>query len=293
MLGLVLSGGGLYGAAHVGVLQGLQELGIRPDFVVGTSAGALVGGLWASGMSPARLHEFTMSLGPRDLPLDWRSISHSLVGRRALPDRVISDAPLARKLVACVGAMTTRTTEAPCYIVATSLNHRRAAVFGPALTMTPEWTSRFGLCSWASDIPLVTAMRASIAVPGLFRPVMLDAHLLVDGGVVDDYPMDVAIVAGATRIIGVRIQDRSLDVTHETAMPDILSTAVKSLSLMLEDSSWVRRSWVTEQFGVTSVEIPVSVSGIGVAEFSGLATLIDRGLTETRLRAQDLRAVAA
>lgn len=293
MLGLVLSGGGLYGAAHVGVLEGLEELDIHPDFVVGTSAGALVGGLWASGVGPAQLHDFTTSLGPRDLPLDWRSISHSLVGRRSLPDRIISDGPLARKLSGWVGAVTVRTTKTPCYIVATSLNRSRAVVFGPRLAMTPEWESRFQLTSWAGDISLLSAMRASIAVPGLLCPLVVDGEVLVDGGVVDDYPLDVAIVAGATRIIGVRIQDRSLDGSHQKDAPDILSTAVKSLSLMLEGSSWVRRSWVTEQFGVTSVEIPVSVSGIGVAEFSSLATLIDRGLVETRRRAQDLRAMAA
>src|SRR5579875_1068901 len=137
MLALVLSGGGIYGAAHVGVMAALEELGIVPDMVVGTSAGSLVGGVYAAGHPAGTLLKLARELSPRDVPLDWKSILSAILRRRHLPDRVLNPDPLLRKTESLVGRLTVRATKIPCYITATSLTARRVVVFGPPLQVDP------------------------------------------------------------------------------------------------------------------------------------------------------------
>jgi NTE family protein len=292
VLALVLSGGGIYGAAHVGVLAALQELGIRPDVVVGTSAGSLVGGVYAAGHPVETLLKLTRELSPRDVPLDWKSILAAIVRRRHLPDRVLNPDPLLRKAEGLIGGATVRSTRIPCYITATSLTARRVVVFGPPLSVDPFSEDALKLVPWPEDVPLLTAMAASTAVPGLFRPVRLQGHWLVDGGVLDDYPLDVAVLAGATRVIGVYIDDRGgrLD---ERESPHIITTAGSSLNLLLNDSTWVRRHFVAERFGIPRVEVPIPVAGLSLTDFHQIPKLIELGLSETLRLSEPLRKLAA
>jgi NTE family protein len=289
VLGLVLSGGGVYGFLHVGVLQGLAELGIVPDFAVGTSAGALVAGLWAAGYDADRLVAMAHTLETGDLPIDWRHISHQLVRRRRLPDHLVSVEPLMAKVASWVEGLTVRTLPRRCWITATSLTRRRGVVFGPPLVPAGP---PMAVEAWPEDVPLATAIRASIAVPGLFRPVRVGGEWLVDGGVVDDYPVDVAVFAGATRLIGVMIEDRAAEWTAAET-PDLFTTALKSLTLMLEDAAGTRRELVARTFGVRAVELRLAVEGQGLIDFRQRDQLIALGLEAARARADALRRLAA
>ncbi|WP_159451246.1 patatin-like phospholipase family protein [Demequina sp. NBRC 110054] len=175
-LGLALGGGGALGAAHVGVLQVLHERGIRPELVVGTSAGSVVGAAYAAGMDPYDLerlvlnaewgHFGTFSFMPGLGILDTEGLRRTIDGV-AGGDRLIEDLPI-----------------------------RYAAV------ATDVATGRAVLLSEGS---LTDAMCASIAVPGLFRPKRLGGHLLVDGGVVQNLPLQAAFEIGASDVIGVRL----------------------------------------------------------------------------------------
>ncbi len=292
MLALVLSGGGIYGAAHVGVLAALEELNIVPDIVVGTSSGSLVGGVYAAGQPVDTLVRLTRALTARDVPLDWRSILAAIIRRRHLPDRLLNPAPLLKKAEDLVGSMSVREAPIPCYITATSLTARRVIVFGPPLEVDPLSEDALKLLPWPEDVPIMTAMAASTAVPGLFRPVRLKDHWLVDGGVLDDYPLDVAVLAGATRIIGVYIEDRGTKL-DQFAAPHIISTAGSSLNILLNDSAWVRRHLVAERFCTPRVEIPIPVTGMSLSDFHLIPTLIDLGLSQTLRLREPLRKLAA
>lgn len=292
MLALVLSGGGIYGAAHVGVLAALDELGITPDFVVGTSAGSLVGGVYAAGQPARTILKLARELSPKDVPLDWKSILAAVIRRRHLPDRVLNPDPLLRKAEGLIGNLTVRATKIPCYITATSLTARRVVVFGPSLAVDPLSEDALKLVPWPDDVPLLTAMAASTAVPGLFRPVWLGGHWLVDGGVLDDYPLDVAVLAGATRVIGVYIDDRGTTLAGEES-PHIISTAGSSLNLLLNDSTWVRRHFVAERFGIPRVEVPIPVSGLALTDFHQIPRLIELGMSETLRLEESLRKLLA
>lgn len=175
-LGLTLSGGGAFGAAHVGVLQVLEERGIRPGIVAGTSSGALVGAAYAAGIDSARIEQIARRFR-------WRRIARwTLRPRWALLDsHAVTDA-----VVALLG-------EDPRI---EDLPRRFAAV------TTDVRTRRIVALDTG---PLSTALRATMAVPGLLPPVRVGGRLLADGGMVDNVPFGTARELGAERVIVVRL----------------------------------------------------------------------------------------
>ena len=195
-LGLALSGGGAYGAAHVGVLQVLEAHGVRPSIVTGTSSGALVGAAYAAGLTTQRIDSVTRAFrwsriarwttSPRWGLLDTHEITAGLV-------RLFGEDPDIEDLPRAFGA------------VATDLRARRAVTI--------------------SHGSLSRALRASVAVPGLLPPVRLGGRLLGDGGMVDNVPFTAARDLGAKRIIVVRLHARWENVRM---MRTVASTAALS-----------------------------------------------------------------
>jgi NTE family protein len=204
----VLSGGGARGAAHVGVLKVLEQLHIPIDAIAGTSMGAVVGGLYASGLSPREIEAIMTSLNwqdafrdrpPREdltfrrkqedqdflvkFPLGVRS------GRIQLPKGLIQGQKLTqtlRRLTLPVARITNfDELPTPFRAVATDLETGDAVIMGSG--------------------DLTTAMRASMSAPGVFSPVERDGHLLVDGGVVENLPIDVAKAMGVDILIVVDV----------------------------------------------------------------------------------------
>jgi NTE family protein len=175
-LGLVLSGGAAFGAAHVGVLEVLEERGIRPGIVTGTSSGALVAAAYAARVSQSRIEQAARSFR-------WGSIARwSLRPRWGLLDtHAVTDAvhrffgadPLIEDLDRRFGAY------------ATDLRRRRGVILDHG--------------------PLSSALRATMAVPGLLPPVRRDGMLLADGGMIDNVPVEAARTLGAERVIVVRL----------------------------------------------------------------------------------------
>jgi len=175
-LGLVLGGGGAFGAAHVGVLQVLAERGIRPGIVTGTSSGALVGAAYGAGVELEALDRAARgfrwsaiarwSLAPRWGLLDTTPIIDA-VSRTLGEDPLIEDLP--RRFAA----------------FATDLRTRRGVILDSG--------------------PLSLALRATVAVPGLLPPVRRGRELLADGGMIDNVPVAAARTLGASRVIVVRL----------------------------------------------------------------------------------------
>jgi len=175
-LGLTLSGGGAYGAAQAGVLQVLEERGIRPGIVAGTSAGALIGAAYA-----ARLDADAIESAVRRFR--WSHIAHwsarprwGVLDTHAVTDavhRILGEDPMIEDLPRRFGAY------------ATDLRARRGVILDHG--------------------PLSSALRATIAVPGLLPPVRRGGRLLADGGMIDNVPDRVTRALGATRTIIVRL----------------------------------------------------------------------------------------
>jgi NTE family protein len=176
-IGLALSSGGARGAAHVGVLKVLAENGIEPDVIVGSSMGAEVGGIYACGVGLGEIESL------------WRSSSFGEVLKTLYPtipwSGWSSGNGITRFLRKLIGAP--RIEELPIAYAAIATDLRSGRPF----TITSG--------------SLVDAIRASLSVPGLFNPVWIDGHLLIDGGVSNPMPVDIVRRLGADVVIGVDV----------------------------------------------------------------------------------------
>jgi NTE family protein len=173
-IGLALGGGAARGFAHIGVIQVLEEAGIRPDLVVGTSAGSLVAALYASGMGGAALARLALHMDESAL-IDWAFPGRGLIRGEALA-RFVRDNTAGR----LIEQMTL-----PLGIVATDLDSGDPILF--RVGDTGE------------------AVRASSAVPAMFQPVRIRGREYVDGGLVSPVPVRFARQMGATLVLAVDI----------------------------------------------------------------------------------------
>lgn len=174
VIALVLGSGGARGYAHIGVIQVLEQQGIRPDFIVGTSAGSIVGSIYASGKNATELREIALKLKANDV----RDVNVSLKGffnGKKVEDYVnqqVHNLPLQKLKI-------------PMYIVATELKSGNKTIFNYGNTGQ--------------------AVRASTSIPSMFVPTKIHEIEYVDGGLVSPVPVQVARDLGADVVIAVDI----------------------------------------------------------------------------------------
>ena len=207
-IGLVLGGGGARGGAHVGVLKVLEELRIPVDYVVGTSMGSIVGGLYASGMSSDQIAKEMEAMDWEDLFQDYPSradrsfrrksddYNYAFKARLGFSDGKVKfplayirgqkfDLELNRLTLPVVAVKNFDRLPIPYRAVATDIETGKAVVL--------------------SKGSLSKSIRASMAVPAAFDPVEIDGRLLVDGGIADNVPVNVARDMGADVLIVVDV----------------------------------------------------------------------------------------
>ena len=203
VIGLALGGGAARGFAHIGIVRTLVAHGIIPNVVVGTSIGAVVGGAYAAGHLDT-LEEWARSLQPRSVLsyLDIRLNGSGLIG----------GAKLAAELETALGKSLIEDLPVKFATVATEV--------------------RTGHEIWLTHGPMVDAMRASYALPGIFSPVLVGDRWLVDGALVNPVPVSAARALGAEIVIAANL---SSDVfTHSTTIYSHGPTAGVSVSVMAE-----------------------------------------------------------
>ena len=163
-IGLALGAGGAKGISHIAFLKALDELGLRPAVIAGTSIGAVIGAFYAAGVSGAGLEQLLKTIGFKELykiVLDFSILSNSAIftGKRV-------EEFLARR----IPSQTFEEVEIPLKVVATDFWNRREVIFESG--------------------SLITAIRASMAMPAVFEPVLLNGKVLIDGGAVNPLPYD-------------------------------------------------------------------------------------------------------
>ncbi len=205
---LVLSGGGARGLSHVGVLQVLEEARVPVDLIVGTSMGAIVGGLYATGMTPAELKN-------EILAVDWGGLFERREPRQALSQRRKEEdfelSPVLEigfrdgEFRLPTGAVSTRSLER--LLRRYTLSSRRLTSFDqlptPFRAVATDMETGKPVVMDRGD--LAAALRASMSVPGVFSPLEVGGRILGDGGLVDNLPVDVARRLGAEVVIAVNI----------------------------------------------------------------------------------------
>ncbi len=181
LLGLALGSGAAYGLAHIGVLRVLEKEGVLPDIISGSSIGALIGGFWAAGFNADELERMAKSI-------DKKSGFFKLLGFRDLSVAhwgFFKGNQVTRFMESYLGDKTFQDLKIPCKIIGANLFTSEEVVFE---------TGR-----------VVDAIRASISIPGIFRPVHHQGKTLIDGGVVDPLPVRVLTEMGVKKIIAVNV----------------------------------------------------------------------------------------
>ena len=279
-VGLVLSGGAARGLAHIGVLKALEEQGIKIDAIAGTSMGAVVGGLYASGYKIDELEKLALNIDwqqalsdapPReDVPfrrkqddrdfLVKQQLSFRDDGSLGLPLGVIQGQNLALMLESLL-AHTSDTRDfdklpIPFRAVATDIANGEKVVF------------RKG------HLPQV--IRASMSIPAVFAPVELDGRLLVDGGMTDNTPLDVAREMGVDVAI---VVDIGTPLRNRKQLATVVDVLNQSITLMTRRNS-------EEQLAALKpgdVLIQPALAAFGVTDFGKAQEMIDAGYRATRI----------
>ncbi len=268
-IGLALSGGGALGLAEIGVIQWLEENHIPVDRIAGTSMGSIVAAMYATGMSPAQIQDFA-------LKVDW--------DEAFLPEPLYSELSYRRK------------QDRRDFLIGASLGLKHGlsgpngfnSGHGVGLLLDRIGFAESGIPSFddlpipfrcvatdmlsgegivLSDGSLAQAVRASAAVPGVFVPVEIGGHVLSDGGMVQNIPVETVLAMGADAVIGVELRLPPTDPAQLQTITGVLSRAVDVMITQNEHRS----------LALAQAKIIVDMTGFSATDYSRVKELIQLG----------------
>ena len=281
-VGVVLGGGGAKGAAHIGVLKYIEEMGIPVDYVAGTSMGSIIGGFYALGYSPDELTELIAGMNWSEYignKIDRSMMSEEMRQRNST---VMLQIPFSDESLFDHDPNSTFISQLPsAYVNNSSLvnlfndlcvGYQEEMDFNdlpiPFACVATDMITGKEVVLRRGSVP--TAMRASMAIPGVFSPVMIDDKVLVDGGLVNNFPADVLREMGADIIIGIEV----------TSTKGVTTSDLKSLpqvfARLVTNSTSAKR---VENRAMCDVHIIPDISGYGTLSFTpeAIDTLVSRG----------------
>ncbi len=259
VLGLALGGGGARGLCHIGVVRVLEELAIRPDVVSGTSMGGLIGAFIAAGYNAEQMAEIATDLRWSKL-IDWSPISGRLLNTKGFE----------RWLVELLPA-TFEELELPLVLTATDLND--------------------GRIHYSQRGDLITALLATTAYPGALEPVTLGRARLVDGGLLNQIPVDGALFLGAHKVLAVNATplvrvDHPVDdagAPRRRIRMTALHELMRAVDVMQAQLTMARLS-----FYKPDVLLDAPMEGLEIAEFHRAKHAIDAGEAVAREHREEL-----
>jgi NTE family protein len=285
-VGVVLSGGGAKGMAHIGVLKVLEEAGIPVDVITGTSMGSIVGGLYAIGYNANSLDSIVRMQ-------DW---AYVITDKEDLGNQSIVDRKKQNTYIISTGlSIGKRDTNSGGIIKGKNLAElfqRLCTGYTDSLDFSKDLRIPFA-CVATNIIDnnevdffsgrLPQAMRASMSIPAVFSPVRLNDMVLVDGGLKNNYPADLAREMGAEIIIGVTVQT-------DPKVADDLESTMSILNQIIDINT---KNKVEENLEITDLHLQVDTRGYSTASFSSSAidTLIIRGEEVARQHWDDIMAL--
>ncbi|MFI8395277.1 hypothetical protein CXF97_11495 [Pseudomonas sp. Choline-02u-1] len=279
-VGLVLSGGAARGLAHIGVLKALEEQGITIDAIAGTSMGAVVGGLYASGYKVDELEKLALSIDwqaalsdapPReDVPFRRKQDDRDFLVKQKLSFR--DDGSLGLPLGVIQGQNLALLLESLLAHTSDTRDFDKLPI--PFRAVTTDIANGEKVVFRKGHLPQV--IRASMSIPAVFAPVELDGRLLVDGGMTDNIPLDVAREMGVDIAIVVDIGTPLRNRKQLTTVVDVLN---QSITLMTRRNS-------EEQLAALHADdvlIQPALAAFGVTDFGKAQEMIDAGYRATRI----------
>ncbi|MDP2059193.1 MAG: patatin-like phospholipase family protein, partial [Flavobacteriaceae bacterium] len=278
-VGLVLSGGGAKGFAHIGALKVIEDAGIRIDYIGGTSMGAIVGALYASGYTANQLDSIFKAIDFGALIQDRIPRSAKTFYEKEDAERYVLTLPFKQFKISFPSAISKgqniynllfRLTNhvrdiddfnklpIPFFCVATDIETGEQVILDHGYL--PE------------------AIAASGAFPSLFEPVQIGDRLLIDGGVVNNYPLDAVKAMGADVIIGIDVQDRLLNKDELRSATDVL----------LQISNMQTGNSMKDKIKRTDIYIKPDIEAFNVVSFSQGDAIIKNGIIAAELKQDQL-----
>lgn len=272
-VGLVLGGGGAKGVAHIGVLKVLERAGVPVDLVVGTSMGSIIGGTYASGHDVEEMDSLVRQQNWQFVLSDRENLRHQSLHEREKQNTYVYSRGLT------FGKKKAR-SEGGGFIMGKNISTLFDQLTWPYIDSIDFNSLPIPFACVATDVVdnteyvfhqgiLSRAMRASMAIPGVFAPVRIGEKVLVDGGLRNNFPADVAREMGADYVIGV-------DVSETLKTADELNSSTSILSQLTD---WSCMNKYKENLEITDIVIRVKTEPYSAASFSASAidTLIRRG----------------
>jgi NTE family protein len=272
-VGLVLSGGGARGLAHIGVIRALEEQNVQIDAIAGTSMGAVVGALYASGRTPDELEAIALSI-------DWSQVLADLPARNHLSFRRKQDS--RGNVVKAHVTLNDGVVSLPKGVIqGQNLQLTLQQLFLHVSSVENFDDLPIPFRAVASDLvtgephvfsqgSLATATRASLTIPGLFAPVEMDGRMLVDGGIANNLPVDVVKSMGVDVVIAVDIATPLYDAdTLDSVLP-----IIEQLTTLLTARQAKRQyALITDD----DLLITPDMRDISTADLENTQTIIQRG----------------
>ncbi|MBZ5523986.1 MAG: patatin-like phospholipase family protein, partial [Acidobacteriia bacterium] len=289
-IALVLEGGGALGLAHIGVIEWLEENHIPVDYIAGTSMGGLVGGMYAMGYSPKEIHDTVAAtdwdvilydrLRYRDL--DFRRREDLRTHPNTLEFGILSGVHLPEGLNSGhqVGLLLDRL--ALPYSTLRNFDDLPIPFRCVGVDLVSRKEQMFGQEHIYKDGQLSTALRATMSVPGIFSPVRDEEKVYVDGGVLNNLPVDVAQQMGADIVIAVHLQSRTLGSQESLSVIDVLKHSAEVVISANEARS-------LEKLQKADIAVIADVSKFTLTDYNKYRELIAQGRSAAESKANLLK----
>jgi NTE family protein len=256
---LVLSGGGLKGLAHIGVLRALEERDLVPNLVVGSSIGSLIGAAWAAGVSARQMERRALRVRRRDV---FQVARADVAFRRLLAPAIYRREPLEELISSLVGNATFNDLQRRVLINTVDLHTGMQVMWGlPGLR----------------TLRVADAVAASCALPGIFPPREINGRSYVDGAVIENLPVRMAASLGQGPILAINVAATSV-IRSQTETQGFAATYIRGLEIVMQTQIETQlRNWK----GPPLVLVQPRVEHISMFEFEKTAELIEAGYRAT------------
>lgn len=285
---VVLAGGGAKGVAHIEALRQIEEAGIPIDLIVGTSMGSIVGGAYAMGYSPDSLVGICRSKDWMKLILDNPDYASNTISARQDNEvyilRTMVDPTRAHSQTGKGGIIQGLNVMNFLNDISAHVPDSIDFLKLPVAFACVGTECKTGAKEVFTQGKIAKAIRASMSIPTVFTPEVINGKAYIDGGVVDNYPVDVAREMGADIVIGVNlVQPNALDNVQNSAL-DVLLNVIDMVS----------KETIAHNIEDTDLYIPIDVTGYNAASFGAEAvdTLLNRGKYYAELRRPALDSLA-
>ncbi len=227
-VGLVLSGGGAKGMGHIGALKVIERAGIPIDYVVGTSMGSIIGGLYSIGYSPEEMDSIVRMQDWASLLSDQTPRHSQSMAEREREKRYVLSVPLGGGVETHITGGIVKGQNVYNLLSELTVGYHDSIDFNllpkPFACVSQDIVTGREVQFRNGYLP--TAIRASMAIPGVFAPVRQDSMVLIDGGMINNYPVDLVRKMGADIVIGVDVQSRLKDASKLKGAMDILGQII-------------------------------------------------------------------